>query len=273
VFDRTKAQFAADVAAFGRDSFVPFDWDVINMNGNVRYAGVFQHPAPGAEERWQIAMSPSSFGSFDAQAKAAGLRIADFEAYADENGDTRYAAIWVPAVGTADAVLVKDKTVGQLQAVLDQQRSHDRIPVDVDEYSIPGCQHCFASLWVKNVEHLGWAVWWNLDFRALTVKRNELEPGQRLVAITAGAYIDHDFPDPDDVTMKYAAVWLSDPHHRVTLMAQDKNKDTLVSLHNSFKGLGYRPQAFEAYPAEKSCSVFGGCVLTTNYAMIWRQNS
>ena len=274
VSPRDKAGFDAEYSRLTGDGYMLLDLEVLTMNATL-YSGVFQKKPTGLGYMVQHDMTPDEYDASNNFAKAFGLRIADFEAYQVSGVGKQYAAIWVEGVGTTDAVLVKDKTSAQMQGVANSQRDQGRMPVDVEEYSVSGCNHCYATIWVKNIDHLGWQLWWGLRTDTFADKFNELKDSHRIVAVNAALYkIDNTWPQNDDAYNKYSGVWLSDRRGRATVEVRDMDADELLWNRAQYGDqAGYRPLAFESYPVKSSCTIAGGCIFTTNYAMIWRRNT
>jgi hypothetical protein len=273
VFDRTASQWAADFDRLTGQGFMVFDIEITQFgNQTPRYSAVFQQRPAGLGWRSLRDMSSSTFAAEYEQAVADGLRIADFEAYRSSSGAARFAAVWVSR-GGVNSVLVRDRTSSQMQSVIATQRDQRRMPVDVEEYSIPGCEHCYATIWVDNNQNLGWQFWYGLSDSSFRAKFDQLEDSHRMVAVHGTIHIDSDFPDPDDVYNRYSGIWVTDPKHRGWAEHRNLDANELAQRRVEYAQTGYRPMAFESYYVEKTCTVLGGCVFTTNYAMIWRQNT
>jgi len=269
VLDKTDDQWI-DIFNQLKNIYVPIDVEVTNIGG-IRTSAVF-HRQSGISWRLSRHMSLAKFEETNSEAKAAGLRIIDFEAYVKDGVD-RYAAIWVESVGTADSEVVMDKQSSQMSSVVAQQRNRGRMPVDVEQYTNNSCTNCYATIWVENVHHLGWNLWWGMSSAAFKAKHDELKSTNRLVAMQSKIHIeDNTWPLPDDAHNTYSAIWTSDTNGRGSGAKRDVDRDQLVSHLTQYSTAGYRPVSVEAYQVKKTCTVGGGCIFTKTYAVTWRQN-
>jgi Bacterial tandem repeat domain 1 len=269
---RTASAWATEFDRLTSQGYMVLDLEVVSMNV-VLYGAVFQKKPAGLNWASRRDLSLSQFNNAHATYIAQGKRIADFETY-QTSGGQRYAGVWVDGVGTKDAVLVKNTPSSQMQAVISTQRNAGRMPVDVEEYSVSGCTHCYATIWVKNIDQLGWQIWYGLRTDTFNDKFNELKNSHRIVAVNGALYkVDNTWPLPDDAYNKYSGVWLSDTRGRATTERRDMDDEELLWWRAQYDDqAGYRPLAFEAYPVKDTCTVGGGCIFTTNYAMVWRED-
>jgi hypothetical protein len=142
------------------------------------------------------------------------------------------------------------------------------MPVDIEEYSLDGCNGCFVSIWVTNVEHQAWDIRYNLTGTEFSEKATDMRAdGWRIVTAQANYH--------GDKMIRWAGIWLYDPTDAATIMRkQIPDLETLNEIRAQYEGNGYRPIAYEEYYREGDCGLFGwGCTSTLTYAMIWRRNT
>jgi hypothetical protein len=271
LFDVGGTEFTNEVQRLSNLGYMMIDMEVRSFGGTGTSA-VFQRRPPLMIWNYVKDASASTFWSRYSEFTAQGLRIADFEIYM-KAGAVRYAGIWVDGLETATSVLQFASSATAMNNVLNQQRNLGRMPIDIEEYSVDGCSRCWASIWVDNVENLGWQLWFGLTDSSFTAKFNELKNDYRMVAVQSSLRIDHDFPDPDDAWNVYAGIWHTDPRHRGWAERRDiPNQATLEQINAQYRAAGYRPLAIENYQRKKNCTPIG-CTLLTTFAGIWRQNT
>jgi hypothetical protein len=271
IIDLSERNFMEEFQRLNGMGYMMIDLEVRSFGG-FAYSAVLQRRPPLMIWNYIKDATPTAFWTKYLELAAQGLRIADFEIYT-KNGSVRYAGIWVDGAETANSVLQFASSATAMRSIIDQQSALDRLPLDIEEYSVDGCSRCFVSIWVDNVENLGWQIWFGLSDSAFAAKFEELRHDYRMVAIQSNLRIDEDWPDPDEAWNVYAGIWHTDPKNRGWVERRDiPDRATLQQINAQYIAAGYRPLAIENYERKKNCDPFG-CTLLDTFAGIWRQNT
>ncbi len=300
VYNRTSSQFAADFAQRTSQGMMIVDVEVNDFSDRLGkaddhpnyYSAVWQRDVDGrAWQEWRD-MTRSQFTQKHQQALVDNQRLVDFEAYTcdSDNGKECYAGVWVENrehLSTSFGALMYDRSESDVQVFIENNRAIGMMPIDLEEYNVPGCSRCFAVIIAQNVEHLDWRAHWSLSSADFAAKFNQYrDAGFRMLAVTSHAR--YDCPPLIGCTFGenqawsvYAGIWVENRNGRG--WAEYRNMSTdFEQKRRDFIAAGYRPIAFEEYKVfdKKVCEDiplsdinFCGNRYVMRYAMIWRQNT
>jgi hypothetical protein len=253
-FNLTSSAFANIFPSMVANGYMVLDLE-IETDGLV--SAVWQKNVDGRAWRSKRGMNFADFEEEHDQAVGDGMRIVDFEVQPGLDPST-FAAVWVENREGYAWSFDHNLTASGLNSYTVEQRDLGRMPIDVERYEPPfaasTCNDCFAAIWVRNFEGLGWAIHWGMSRIEYGERWDEYrDSGSRPLVTQA----HHDL---------FQGIWVQNRNGRGWASHRDMTSTVVRQRLDEYEAMGYRPVAIEKYTV-------GGPGSGWRYAMIWRQNN
>jgi hypothetical protein len=264
------------------------------------FSAVFQRNIDGRATRVRRDMTRTQFRDEIHRSQGENKRLIDLEVYASDTDPDKalYAGVWVENrenLRSPFNAIVYDIDESLLESIMAANRDVGMMPIDVEEYSVADCEHCFSMIFVENREHLGWsAVFGETDthFRQYFNANNQLR--YRMVAVASQVRFNGDigvfdscryvpFDDCEESTAQsyYGGIWVQDPARRAWAEYRGLDAATLTRRLDELTTAGFRPISLEMYKVRAGQACWHGddwhadsCKnrYVVRYAVIFRQN-
>jgi hypothetical protein len=250
-FNLTSADYANRFVSLKANGYLVLDLE-IETDGRV--SAIWQKNTDGRAWRSLRGLNFVEFDEEHNRAVAQGMRIVDFEVRPDLNPPT-FSAVWVENRENYAWSFDHNLTESGMQNYYLEQRDAGRMPIDIERYEPPfaasTCNDCFAAIWVRNFEGLGWGIHWSMSRVRYGERWNEYrDDGYRPLVIQS----HHDW---------FQGIWVENRNDRHWISHRDMTAAQVNDRVDLYEALEYRPVAFEKYEFS------GGW----RYAMVWRENT
>ena len=266
VYNRTSAQFAADFDQAVADGYMVIDLEIENnsqfgLSTPYRIGAVFQRNLDG--RRWQSRrnMTRTEFNIERERAREDNLRLHDIDVYRrDPKGASEYAAVWVENIPDVSSSVRFDMTEARLIEFVAEIKHQNRMLVDIQEYTKPGCNVCYAAVSTsRNIVAFDWQVHWGLTDAEFAARFSQYKDHYRMFSVHS---VDH--MGPQLTGQRYAGIWIENRNGRGWMERRDMDAATFAAVLAQATSDDYRPIAYDTY--------WNGDTDRQEYAMVWRQN-
>ena len=194
----TSEQFSEYWAEYLRDGMRLIDQDAYQVDGQLRYAGIWIENKEGLEWASYRNQSSQEFAERFSEMKDGGFILVDVEAYGTAAGGLLYAQIWLKNSEGLGWVELRDMTAAQYADNFTQYADKGFRVLDIESYLIGGTQR-YAAIWLENKSGRGWYAYRDMSAQQYSNRWFELrDAGYRLI----------DFEVYDTLSgPRYAGVW------------------------------------------------------------------
>jgi CubicO group peptidase (beta-lactamase class C family) len=249
--DMTEAQFDAAHAA-RKSSHLMVDIDVTNVNGQLRYAAVWNTKADNRPYAVVKDLTSAQFGDVWDDMDADGYMLVDQESYA-EGTTQRYAGIFVKNVERTPWASRRNMTSDTFNEEHARYKGLGYMLVDFEVYKV-GSVDQLSGIWVKYPQTVKWAFKRAMSAAAFATWLEGVEADYRLLDFESYRVGNE---------QRYGAIVIENSSDREWASQRDMTEKEFNDSSKQYADAGYRLIDFERYAYSSD----------TRYAGVWRQST